>query len=130
MLPETIVELSIWRWNIEVTFQEAKEHLGLETTRNWCQKSVLRTFPCLLDLYSVVILLFLHHKKSGGQVCHANMPGHTRDHITFSDVLATVREKLLLELIEPPSKKGVFKKSKAKQDDWIKHLITLLAQAI
>ena len=130
MSPETIVELYTWRWNIEVMFQETKEHLGLETTRNWCKKSTLRTFPCLLGLYSIVTLIFLEHQRSGGQVSRATGPGYHREHITFSDALATVREILLLRLFEQPPEKVPCKKSKANQRNWIKHLITLLAQAI
>lgn len=130
MRPEEIVEWYTWRWNIEVTFQETKEHLGLETTRNWCKKSTLRTFPCLLGLYSVVTLIFLEHWKSGGQVSRAASPGYNREHITFSDVLATVREILLLQLFTQPPEKVPCKKSEANQRSWIKHLITLLAQAV
>lgn len=130
MRPERIVELYTWRWNIEVTFQEAKEHLGAESTRNWCKQSVLRSFPCLLGAYSVVVLMYLHHKKSGGDIHTAMLPNDDRQHVTFSDVLATVRTALLVELFEQPIRKRVFKKSKVNQDDWIKHLISLLAQAV
>ena len=130
MCPEEIVELYTWRWNIEVTFQEAKEHLGAESTRNWCKQSVLRSFPCLLGLYSVVVLMFLHHKQSGGEVQKTTMPNDGRQHVTFSDVLATVRQSLLIELFEQPMKKGASKKSKTNQNNWIRHVITLLAQAV
>src|SRR5262249_52707999 len=46
------------RWNIETTFQEARSALGLESTRGWCKRTVLRAGPCLLGLYTVVALLF------------------------------------------------------------------------
>lgn len=130
MPPEQIVELYTWRWNIEVGFQEAKEHLGLETTRNWCKQSTLRTFPCLLGLYSVVTLIFLQHWKSGGKINRALTLGYDREHITFSDAMATVREQLLEELIAQHEKKLPCNKSEANQRSWIKHLINLLAQAV
>lgn len=130
MRPERIVEWYTWRWNIEVTFQEAKEHLGVESTRNWCKQSVLRSFPCLLGLYSIVVLMFLRHQQSGGALHAATMPGNGRTHVTFSDVLATVRHSLLIELFERPMKNDASKKSKINQDDWIRHVITLLAQAV
>ncbi|WZP00372.1 hypothetical protein EP7_002012 [Isosphaeraceae bacterium EP7] len=46
------------RWQVESTFQEARAHLGLETTRGRCRKTVERAAPCLFELYSVVALLF------------------------------------------------------------------------
>src|SRR5262249_54635148 len=40
--PKQIVEGFANRWSIEVMFQEVRAHLGLETTRQRCEKSVLR----------------------------------------------------------------------------------------
>lgn len=113
-----------------MTFQQAKEHLGAESHRNWCKQSVLRSFPCLLGLYRVVVLMYLRYEKSGGKVETAMLPNDDRQHVTFSDVLATVRTALLVELFEHAPKKDASKKSKANPDDWIKHLIALLAQAV
>jgi hypothetical protein len=56
--PERIVGWFTGRWSIEVTFQEVRQHLGFTTPRNWCAKSVLRTAPCLLGLFSLVALIF------------------------------------------------------------------------
>lgn len=33
-----IIETYVERWNIEVTFHEAREHLGIETQRQWSEK--------------------------------------------------------------------------------------------
>ncbi len=33
--PKEIIETYVERWNIEVTFHDAREHLGLETQRQW-----------------------------------------------------------------------------------------------
>lgn len=43
---EKIVETYVGRWSLETTFQEAREHLGLETLRNWSTKigETLRAF--------------------------------------------------------------------------------------
>src|SRR5262249_2620253 len=54
--PAQLISLYTGRWNIETTFQEMRAHLGLETTRGWCRKTVLRAAPCLFGLYSVVAL--------------------------------------------------------------------------
>jgi hypothetical protein len=42
------------RWRIETTFQEVREHLGVETQRQWSDLAILRTTPALLGLYSLV----------------------------------------------------------------------------
>jgi len=38
------------RWQVEVTFQEARAHLGVETKRQWSDLATLRTTPALLGL--------------------------------------------------------------------------------
>lgn len=45
------------RWQVEVTFQEARAHLGVETQRQWSDRAIVRTTPCLLALFSIVALL-------------------------------------------------------------------------
>jgi hypothetical protein len=84
------------RWNIETTFQELRSELGLETTRGWCKRTVLRAAPCLFGLYSVVALLFAAlptGKRSGGVL----WPG--KSGTTFSDALAAVRRLLWSETL-------------------------------
>lgn len=82
------------RWNIETTFQELRCHLGLETTRGWSEKTVLRAAPCLFGLYSVVALLYVslpEPKRCGG----VRWPG--KGTVTFSDALTVVRRWLWSE---------------------------------
>ena len=55
--PARIVGWFVRRWQVEVTFQEARTHLGLETQRQWSDKAIARTTPCLLALFSIVTLL-------------------------------------------------------------------------
>ena len=54
--PAQIVAWFVRRWCVEVTFQEARAHLGVETQRQWSDKAIARTTPCLLALFSVVAL--------------------------------------------------------------------------
>ena len=98
MSPESVVGHYCWRWNVETTFQEARAHLGLETTRGWCRETVLRAAPCLLGLYSVVALLFaaLPEAQRSGSVC---WPGKST--VTFSDALTAVRRWLWSEWVLP-----------------------------
>jgi hypothetical protein len=96
--PAAVIGYYTGRWNIETTFQEARAHLGLETTRGWCQKTVLRAAPCLLGLYSVVAVLYqaLPEAKRVGEV---RWPGKAGG--TFSDALAAVRRWLWAEAVFP-----------------------------
>jgi hypothetical protein len=86
------------RWNIETTFQELRSHLGLETTRGWCQNTVLRAAPCLFGLYSVVAVLYhtLPGSKGTGAVV---WPGKAT--VTFSDALTSVRRWLWHDCVFP-----------------------------
>jgi len=78
------------RWPIETTFQEVRTHLGFETPRQYVAKSVLRTAPCLLGLFSVVCLIFAKHAR-----CHRIQVRRTQWYVkaepTFSDAIAAVR---------------------------------------
>jgi DDE superfamily endonuclease len=38
------------RWQVEVTLEDARAHLGMETQRQWSDKAVPRTPPCGLEL--------------------------------------------------------------------------------
>jgi DDE superfamily endonuclease len=89
--PEAVVGHYAWRWNIETTFQELRSHLGLETTRGWCRRTVPRAAPLLFGLYSVVALVFaaLPPDQRSCSVC---WPGKAV--VTFSDALAAVRRCL------------------------------------
>jgi hypothetical protein len=91
LTPAEVVGLYCGRWNIETTFQECRSCLGLETTRGWCRRAVLRAAPCLLGLYSVVALLYhqLPQAKRAGSV---EWPGKAG--VSFSDALSAVRRWL------------------------------------
>jgi hypothetical protein len=98
MRPAEVVGIYCGRWNIETTFQEMRSHLGLETTRGWCRRTVLRAAPCLFGLYTVVALLYHalpEAERSGGVA----WPGKAT--VTFSDALASVRRWLWAEAVFP-----------------------------
>jgi hypothetical protein len=92
----TIIAHYTSRWNIETTFQELRCHIGLETTRGWCQKTVLRAAPCLFGLYSIIAVVYqaLPESKRTGKV---DWPG--KEVVTFSDALTSVRRWLWGECI-------------------------------
>jgi hypothetical protein len=47
------------RWQVEVTFEEVRAHLGVETQRQWLDKAIARTTPAWFTLFSIVAL-FAH----------------------------------------------------------------------
>lgn len=55
--PLQIIRWLILHWQVEVTFQEARAHLGVETQRQWSDRAVARTTPSLFGLFSIVTLL-------------------------------------------------------------------------
>ena len=89
MSVKRIVEAFVGRWDIEVTFEEMREHLGLETTRGRCRNTVLRVEPCLFCLYALIVYWFDHLPKQDRETIHVDWAGKTS--ITFSDALTSVR---------------------------------------
>src|SRR5215211_8692103 len=55
--PEEILSWFVMRWQLEVTFQEMRGHLGFETQRQWSDMAVRRTTPALLGLFSLATLI-------------------------------------------------------------------------
>ena len=50
--PTQILQWFVLRWQLEVTFQEVRTHLGMETQRQWSDRAIARTTPILLGLFS------------------------------------------------------------------------------
>jgi DDE superfamily endonuclease len=91
--PVEILHGVVRRWSIEVTFEEARAHLGLETQRQWSDQAIARTTPVLLALFSLVTVLALP-LSHGGQVPGRATAWYRKDEPTFSDCLALVRRHL------------------------------------
>ena len=49
--PEQILKYVVQRWSVEVTFEEARAPLGLETQRQWSDLAIPRTTPVLLGVF-------------------------------------------------------------------------------
>ena len=54
--PVQIVSWFALRWQMESTFHDVRAHLGVETGRGWSEKTLRRTTPVLLGLFSFVTL--------------------------------------------------------------------------
>jgi hypothetical protein len=89
--PEQILKWFILRWQLEVTFQEVRTHLGVETQRQWSDWAILRTTPALLGLFSVVTLL-AHQLTVKGKLSVRKAAWYAKTVPTFSDALAVVRQ--------------------------------------
>ena len=48
MTPERMIELFIDRWGLELTFEETREHLGVETQRQWSDLAIARSMSILM----------------------------------------------------------------------------------
>ena len=86
----------VQRWQLEVTFREVRDHLGVETQRQWSDKAIARTTPCLLGLFSLVTLLGLQLTPHARRATAASA-WYRKQHPTFSDTLAAVRRELWRE---------------------------------
>jgi DDE superfamily endonuclease len=91
--PEQILPWFVRRWTMEVTFEEVRAHLGMETQRPWNDRAIARTTPALLSLYSIVTLT-AHLLIDKGATCVRSMAWYRKTRPTFSDALALVRRQL------------------------------------
>ena len=81
------------RWTMEVTFEEARAHLGMETQRQWNDRAIARTTPALLSLYSIIALT-THLLIEKGATCVRSTAWYGKTRPTFSDAIALVRRRL------------------------------------
>jgi len=91
--PQKILACFVMRWQLEVTFQEARRHLGFETQRQWSDLAIRRTTPSLLGLFSIVTLL-AHQQKAQVSASVRITAWYDKPRPTFSDTLALVRKEL------------------------------------
>ncbi len=96
--PQQIVEWFVTRWQMEVTFEEARRHLGLETQRQWSDKAIDRTTPALLGLFSWITLVAHSLQLAGHAIAPRQSAWYTKTLPTFSDALALVRFHLWASL--------------------------------
>ncbi len=87
--------LDVLRWfvrppAVEVTFEEVRRHLGVETQWQWSDLAILRTTRCLLGLFSMVTLM-ADRLESSGRLPVRQAAWYQKQQPTFSDALAGVR---------------------------------------
>jgi hypothetical protein len=94
--PVQIVRWFVRRWQLEVTSREVRDHLGVETQRQWSDKAIARTTPRLPGLFSIVTLLAtrLGHDE---RLRVAATAWYRKRLPTFSDTLAAARRQFWAE---------------------------------
>ncbi len=91
--PEEVLKYVVQRWGVEVTFEEARAHLGLETQRQWSDLAITRTTPVLLGLYSIVTVLAVQWHQSG--LLEAERTAwYEKEVPTFSDCMRLARQQI------------------------------------
>jgi hypothetical protein len=95
-LEYTAEQMLTWfvrRWTMEVTFEEARAHLGMETQRQWNDRAIARATPALLSLYSIITLT-AHLLIEKGATCVRSTTWYSKTRPTFSNAIAWVRRQL------------------------------------
>lgn len=124
--PLEIINYFIRRWTMEVTFEEARLHLGVESQRQWSDLAIARTTPVLFGLFSIVTL-WADTLQSQNLLHLRPTAWYQKQRPTFSDAIASVRyriwqkQKLSMSTFEDDS--DSFDKH------WINHLISLAIRA-
>jgi len=90
--PVQILQWYVRRWQVEVTFQEVRAHLGVETQRQWSDQAIARTTPILLGLFSWITLL-AHRSQKDGTLPIRQAAWYAKARPTFSDAIALVRSR-------------------------------------
>ncbi len=88
-------QIVVWfslRWNIEVTFEELRAFLGFETQRQWSDRAIERTTPCLFGIFSLVTIMAKVLYPTVLPIRQTSW--YIKDDATFSDALAAVRRHL------------------------------------
>ncbi len=92
--PEQIVAWFVLRWQLEVTWEEARRHLGMETQRQWSELAIRRTTPALLGLFSTVTFLTQQRQQDRSTERVQRAAWYPKRCPTFADALASVRREL------------------------------------
>jgi hypothetical protein len=78
---------------MEVTWEEARAHLGMATQRQWNDQAIARTTPALVSLYAIITLT-AHLLIATGATCVRSTAWYGKTRPTFSDAIAWVRRQL------------------------------------
>lgn len=123
--PKQIIEAYTGRWAIEVTFEETREHVGLESTRGRCPQTILRAEPCLFGLYTLVALWFAELPEKERREPAVSWTGSEKQTLAFSDAITLVRRHIWrFWVLESPRHAAAFQKLTTKEKHTLLELVT------
>jgi len=100
--PPTIISDFVKRWRgpsgREVTFEEGRAHLGIETQRQWSDLAIERSTPARFGLFTRIVLMTYALYPDG----HLPLPQaawYPKTHASFHDLLILVRRRIWLHLL-------------------------------
>ncbi len=94
----TIISDFVKRWPLEVTFEEGRAQLGIETQRQWSDLAIERTTPALFALFTLIVLM-VHALYPNGLLPLPQSAWYPKTHATFHDLLALVRRRIWLHFL-------------------------------
>jgi hypothetical protein len=95
-LEQTCEQMLTWfvrRWTMEVTWEEARAHLGMATQRQWNARAIARTTPALVSLDSIMTLT-AHLLSEKGATWVRSAAWYDKTCPTCADAMAWVRQQL------------------------------------
>ena len=99
--PLRILQWYLLRWQVEVTFEELRAHLGMETQRQWSERAIARTTRA--DLWPVQrgdAGSGYPDRTAGWNGARAPRRGMTKLSPSFADAIALVRRHLWVQQVE------------------------------
>ena len=91
--PVQVLEWFVLRWQLEVTYQEVRAHLGVETQRQWSDRAIARTTPILMGSFSWITLA-AHSLQQDEPIIQRTTAWYAKPAPTFVDAIALVRRHL------------------------------------
>jgi len=91
--PPALIQDFVLRWSLEVTFEESRAYLGIETQRQWSDLAIERTTPALFGFFSLVVLM-AHALQRNQELPCEQTPWYPKPYATFHDLLRFVRRQI------------------------------------
>ena len=98
-----VLETYAQRWTLEVTFHDAKQHLGFGQAQSQAPRAVQRTAPFAGLVYSLVLLWAASHLQQGGSLGWLLRPWYrAKTAPAFPDLLTALQQELWQARVSAP----------------------------
>jgi len=99
-----IVQRYYDRWGVEDSILESKQHMGFESTRGWCSRTVHRQAPLAMVLTTLVKAWYSRWAPAEPSLLPPSTPWYpSKRHPSFADMLSALRGVLWQHRISPNS---------------------------